>query len=143
MKFNPTTPIKFYAKTSEYVPGQGDTITWILIESIIKPEEGEIPAEKASVFYCEWQGSYGERALSAEALGVKDSATVRTFYNPDIYSKLKTVQVVVIKNADSTAIKSGVPDKNNANVYELWGGVDNVREENQFIEFRVRRYEGI
>jgi hypothetical protein len=63
-------------------------------------------------------------------------------YTPNLYGKLRTEQVVVIKNADSTAIKDGVPDKNNANVYELWGGVDNVLEKNQFMEFRVRRYEG-
>jgi hypothetical protein len=77
------------------------------------------------------------------SLGVNDSATIRTFYNPAVYGKLRTEQVVVIKNADATAIVDGIPDKNNANVYELWGGVDNVREENRFLEFRVRRYEGI
>jgi hypothetical protein len=53
------------------------------------------------------------------------------------------VQVVIIKNADSTAIVDDVPDKNNPNVYELWGGVDNVKEENQYMEFRVRRYESV
>jgi hypothetical protein len=131
MKFNPTTPIKFYAKTTEYIPGQGQTTTWTLITSGVY-----------STFFCEWQGSYGERALSAEALGVKDFATVRTFYNPTIYDKLRTEKVVVIKNADAAAIVSGVPDKNNPNVYELWGGVDNVLEKNHFMEFRVRRYEG-
>lgn len=142
LQFNPTTPVKFYAKSSAYVQGQGDTTTWSLIESITKPA-GETPAEKASVFYCEWKGTFGDRALSAESLGVKDSATLRTFYNPDIYAKLKTVQVVVVKNADITAIVGGVPNKNNPNVFELWGGVDNVLEENRFMEFRVRRYEGV
>jgi hypothetical protein len=129
LKFNPTTPIKFYAKKSTYVTGQGATTSWELVVS--------------NPSYCEWTGSYGDRAISAEALGVKDSATVRTFYNPTIYLKLKTVQVIVIKNADATAIVGGVPDKNNPNVYELWGGVDNVKEENQCMEFRVRRYEGL
>jgi hypothetical protein len=131
LKFNPTTPVKFYAKTTTYVSGQGQTTTWSLVAS-----------GAYSTFYCEWTGSFGDRALSAEALGVKDSATVRTFYNPTLYAKLRTVQVVVIKNADPTAIVGGVPNKNNPNVYELWGGVDNVKEENQFMEFRVRRYEG-
>lgn len=132
LKFNPTTPLKLYAKTTSYTSGQGEATSWALIAS------GTI-----STFFCEWLGSYGDRALSAEALGVKDSATVRTFYNPDIYTKLRTVQVVVLKNADTTGIVAGVPDKNNPNVYELWGGVDNVKEENQFMEFRVRRYEGL
>lgn len=141
MKFNPTTPVKFYAKSSEYVSGQGMTDTWNLVKS------GDY-----DTFYCEWLGTYGDRAISAEALGVKDSATVRTFYNPTIYEKLRSVVVVVIKNADSTAIvctdpKEGdpvcTPNKSNPNVYEVWGGVDNVREENQYMEFRVRRYEGL
>ena len=132
MRFNPTTPVQFYAKESEYVSGQGMIETWNLVKS------GEY-----NTFYCDWQGTYGDRAISAEALGVRDSATIRIFYNPIIYEKLRTVRVVVIKNADSAAIVDGEPDKNNPNVYELWGGVDNVREENQFMEFRVRRYEGL
>jgi hypothetical protein len=36
----------------------------------------------------------------------------------------------------------GEPARKNPNVYELWSGVDNVKEENQFMEFHVRRYEG-
>lgn len=132
LKFNPTTPIQFYAKESEYVPGEGQTVTWDLIES-----------GAYNVFYCEWQGTFGDRAISAQALGIKDSATIRTFFNPTVYAKLRSVQVAVVKNADATAIKNGEPDKNNPNVYELWGGVDNVKEENQFMEFRVRRYEGL
>lgn len=80
--------------------------------------------------------------MEAQALGVNDSATIMMRYTPDLYTKFRTEQVIVIKNADSTAIKDGVPDKNNPNVYELWGGVDNVLEKNQFMEFRVRRYEG-
>lgn len=130
MRFNPTTPIKFYAKDSVYVPGEGATTGWIPIETT------------TDTFYCEWRGTFGDRAMTASSLGVNDSATVRTFYNPVIYEKLKSVQVVIIKNADPTAIKNGVPDKGNVNTYELWGGVDNVMEGNQFMEFRVRRYEG-
>lgn len=54
-----------------------------------------------------------------EALGVKDSATIRTFYHPGIHAKLKSVQVIVVKNADATAIVDGIPNKNNPNIYEL------------------------
>ena len=132
MKFNPTTPVNFYAKESEYVSGRGIIESWKLVKS------GDY-----YTFYCDWQGTYGDRAISAEALGVTDSATIRTFYVPAVYEKLRRVQVVVVKNADSTAIVEDEPDKNNPNVYMLWGGVDNVKEENQFMEFRVRRYEGI
>ena len=132
MKFNPTTPVKFYAKSTNYVAGQGQTASWELIES------GDY-----STFYAEWIGAYGERATAAEALGVKDSATIRTFYVPALYAKLRSVQVLAVKNADATAVANGIPDHNNPNLYEVWGGVDNVREENQYMEFRVRRYEGL
>ena len=150
LKFNPTTPIAFYASVSEYVPGQGQTETW----------------QEIGTLYGEWRGSFGDRRLNAQALGVSDSATVRTFFHPEIYSKMKTNRMVVIKNADTAAIKyeesiddepiddgepiedgepskSGEPDKLNPNCYEVWGGVDNVLEANQYLEFSVRRYEGL
>jgi head-tail adaptor len=127
LKFNPTTPIVFYVSVSEYVPGVGQTETW----------------QEIGTLYGEWRGSFGDRRLNAQALGVSDSATVRTFYHPDIYSKMKTNRTVVIKNADATAIKDGEPDKLNPNCYEVWGGVDNVLEANQYLEFSVRRYEGL
>ena len=156
LKFNPTTPIVFYVSVSEYVSGVGQTETW----------------QEIGTLYGEWRGSFGDRRLNAQALGVSDSATVRTFYHPDIYSKMKTNRMVVIKNADTTAIKyeesidgepidddepidngepieddepskSGEPDKLNPNCYEVWGGVDNVLEANQYMEFSVRRYEGL
>ena len=132
LRFNPNTPLKFYSKETTYVPGKGNTTTW-----------EEINSDGYSVFYGEWKGSFGDRAFTAESLGVKDSATIRTFYNPNIYAKLKTIHVIVIKNADETAIVDGKLYKNNPNCYELWGGVDNVLEENKYMEFMVRRYEGI
>lgn len=131
MKFNPTTPIKLYTKETTYIPGQGNTTTW-----------QELDSDGYKTFYCEWRGSFGDRALSAEALGIKDSATIRTFYNPSIYNKLRAVQVIVAKNG-ANILKNGAPDKNHPDCYELWGGVDNVKEENQYLEFRVRRYEGL
>jgi hypothetical protein len=128
LKFNPNTPLKFYAKETGYIPGQGNTTIWqqIIVDSL----------------YCEWRGRFGDRALSAQALGVKDSANIRTFFHPIVYNKLKTVQVVIAKNGTNILI-NGVPDKNNPDCYELWGGVDNVKEENKYLEFRVRRYEGL
>lgn len=126
LKFNPNCPVRVFAKLSTYVPGEGQSTTWTDL----------------GILYCEWRGAHGDRVTAAQALGVSNTATVRTFYHPIIYSALQGGQAVVIKNADSTGIKNGVPDKSNPNVYELWGGVDNVAEENQFMEFQVRRYEG-
>lgn len=134
-KFNQTTPILIVAKESAYVPGEGLSTVWLPITS-------NMAEQVISTFYCEWRGSYGERSLSAQALGVNDSAIVRMTYNPAIYAALRLKQAVIVKNADETALETGEPSRENPNVYELWGGVDNVAEENQFMEFRVRRYEG-
>lgn len=127
LKFNPTMPLLFYRKTSTYTPGTGAATVWAAVIT--------------DVLFCEWKGGYGDRALAAESVGVSDMAIVRTFYHPDIYIALQNSQVIVAKNADSTVMASGLPNKNNANCYELWGGVDNVGNENKYIEFRVRRYE--
>lgn len=132
LKFNPNTPLKFYSKESVYVPGQGNSSSWV-----------EIASGEYSTFYCEWKGGFGDAVFTAANIGIKEWGTVRTFYNPDIYEKLRAVSVLVIKNADGSAIVDGEIDKNNMNVYELFGGIDNVLEENQFMEFKVRRYEAI
>lgn len=136
IKINPTTPVNFYAKNSVYVNGQGHTSAWEKIEIEISETQA------ISTFYGEWRGSYGDRVTSAQALGVNDSATFRMFYNPEIYNKLRTTQVLIVKNADQTAFENNEIDSNNPNVYELWSGVDNIQEENKYMEFRIKRYEG-
>lgn len=128
LKFNPTTPMTFWQKTSSYTAGQGQSTTWTQI--------------LASPLFGEWRGGFGDRALAAQAVGVSDMATCRTFYHPTVYEAMQTSQVIVIRGADGTAFKDGVPDRENQNTYELWGGVDNVENANQCIEFRVRRYTG-
>lgn len=128
LKFNPTTPLLFYSKESVYISGSGAQSTWNKVVDCF--------------LYCEWRGSFGDRAIAAQAQGVKESATIRMSYHPDVYRKLVEKQVVIIKNIGEAGIKGGSPDKNNPNVYELWGGVDNIEERNQFMEFKVRRYEG-
>ena len=132
IKLNATTPLLFYAFGSTYVPGEGYVTAW---EKFVSGDN--------EVFWAEWKGGFGDRAIAAQAQGVGDMATIRTFYIPSLYDKLRTMRVIVIKNADTTAIKDGVPDKDNANCYELWGGVDNIKEANQFMEFRVKRVEQI
>lgn len=127
-----TTPLLFYAFESTYVPGEGYTSTW-----------NKFTSGENEVFWADWKGGFGDRAIAAQAQGVGDMATIRTFYNPELYNKLRTKRVVVIKNADTTAIIDGEPDKDNPNCYELWGGVDNIGESNQFMEFRVKRVEQI
>ncbi len=132
LRFNPNTPLKFYYKDMTYIQGQGNVTAWV-----------EIITDDNDTFYCEWKGGYGDAVITASSIGIKDWGTIRTFFNPSIFEKLKTESVVVIKNADTSAIVDGEINKNNMNVYELWGGVDNVLEQNQYLEFKVRRYEGL
>lgn len=132
LKFSPTTPIQIYTKETEYVKGKGNITSWKKLKS-----------DRYDTFYCEWKTMFGDRALHAESLGVRNSATIRTYYNPNIYNKITRIEALIVKNMDKTAFKDGIPDKNCPNLFEIWGGVDNVKEENQFMEFRVRRYEGI
>jgi hypothetical protein len=128
IKFSPTVPLLFYKESNTYVPGQGSKTTWDIVTS--------------DALYAEWKGGHGDRAIAAQAVGVNEMATVRTFYHPDIVTALRSSRVIIAKNADTSVVKNNVPDKSNPNCFELWGGVDNVNEANQFMEFRVRRYEG-
>lgn len=132
IKLNATTPLMFYVFESTYVPGEGYVSAW-----------NKFVSGEYETFWAEWKGGFGDRAIAAQAQGVGDMATVRTFYIPDLYDKLRTKRVIVIKNADTTAIKDGIPNKDNPNCYELWGGADNIREANQLMEFRAKRVEQI
>jgi len=130
IRFTANTPVALYVENHTYTPGTGTDSAWTKISS-----------DGRDVFFCEWTTLHGDRALSAQALGVKDSATLRMFYNPTIYAQLRTARVVIVKGLDASAIVDNEPNKNNPNVYELWAGIDNVKEENQVLEFKVRRYE--
>jgi hypothetical protein len=125
IKFNPNCVMRVYAKSSTYTAGTGHTTTWT----------------DAGLLHGEWRGTYGDRVTAVQSLGVSDSATIRAYFHPLIYEKLRTTQCVIIKGDDKTALVGGVPNKGNPNCYELWGGIDNYYEVDQFIEFTVRRYE--
>lgn len=125
LRFSPTTPMTFWRKLSDYIPGEGYESSWVRVGKL----------------YGEWRGAHGDELTAAQAQGVNYTATVRTFFHPGIYEALTRAAVIVVKDADASAIVEGVPDLNNPNLYELSGGVDNVKEEYLYMEFRLRRYE--
>ncbi len=125
-----TTAISFYEKVNAYTSGQGTSVTWTLYTE-----------DTMSVFSCEWRGTHGNAQMSAQAVGVLDSARIRMPYVPDLYEKLRTAEIVIVKGADASAIVNGEPNEQNPNTYTVWGGVDNMQQENRFMEFNVRRYE--
>ena len=130
-----TTAVSFWSKVSTYTAGQGNTTSWELYT------EGAM-----SVFPCEWRGKFGygkrgNETYEAEAEGVVDRAIIRMPFIPGLYNKLRTMSVVVLKGDDQSGLVNGEPDPGNPNVYEAYGGIDNVLEENQYMEFHVHRYE--
>ena len=132
MKIMPNTPVSFYKRVEEYVSGSGVAATW-----------QKITTDEYETYFVEWVGAFGDRAFTAATSGNKSTATIRMYYNPTIYEALRTSMVTIIKGADASAIVGGVPSKDNPNVYEIWGEPDNAKQENRFMEFLVRRYEGV
>ena len=130
-----TTAVSFWSKVSTYEAGKGNSTTWVLYT------EGTM-----SVFPCEWRGKFGygkmgNATYEADAEGVLDRATIRMPFIPGLYEKLRTSAVVIVKGADGDAVKDGEPNPEDPNVYEAYGGIDNIYEENQYMEFHVHRYE--
>lgn len=130
-----TTAVSFWEKVTTYSPGEGNSTEWRLYT------EGLM-----SVFPCEWRGKFGygrrgNETYEADAEGVIDRAVIRMPYIPRLYNKLRTVSMVIIKGADDCGLIDGEPDPGNPNVYEAYGGIDNILEENQYMEFHAHRYE--
>ncbi|MHC1772950.1 MAG: hypothetical protein AB9907_14715 [Flexilinea sp.] len=130
-----TTAVSFYEQTTTYTSGQGVEKAWTRYESELSDDS------KIFVFFCEWIGTYGEMKIAAQAQGVSDSARVKMPYIPELYNKLRTQKIVIAKHADDDVLSDGEIDASNVNAYRVWGGVDNIREENQHMEFNVMRYE--
>lgn len=130
-----TTAVSFWEKVTTYVPGQGNTTTWNLYT------EGAM-----CLFPCEWRGKFGygrrgNEIYEADAEGVLDRASVRMPFIPRLYDKLRTGAMIVVKGSDSSFLQDGEPNPGNPGVYETYGGIDNIYEENQYMEFLVHRYE--
>lgn len=130
-----TTAISFWEKVSTYTPGEGNSTKWILYT------EGAM-----SVFPCEWRnkwvaGRNRNETYLADAEGVLERVSIRMPYIPRLYEKLRSGSVLVVKGADRDAVIDGEPNPASQNTYEVFSGVDNIYEENQYMEFHLTRYE--
>lgn len=134
MKTRFTTAVSFWEKVSTYTDGEGYSTNWKLFS------EGFL-----SVFPCEWRMNFRTRYdqnFDGDAEGSIDFVRVRMPYIPSLYDKLRTASMVIIKGTeDHETLINGEPNPGNPNVYMLWGGVDNMQESNQYMEFACRRYE--
>ncbi len=65
-------------------------------------------------------------------------------YIPIIYKSLLEKDIFISKNGADILITNNFGDLdfnyNSTNIYKLFGGVDNIKEQNKYIEFKVRRY---
>lgn len=128
-----TTPVSFWEKVTAYGPGQGNNTSWTLYT------EGTM-----TVFPCEWRnkilaGKNQNETFDGNAEGALERATVRMPFIPALYEKLRSGAMVAIKggNAETDA----EPDLTSANAYEVFGTVDDLLEEHQYMEFQLARYE--
>lgn len=129
------TAISFWEKVSTYTAGQGNSTTWTLYT------EGAM-----SVFPCEWRGKIlsgknQNETFDGNAEGSLERAVIRMPFIPDLYEKLRSGAMLALKGADSSDVVDGEPNLMSANAYEVFGTVDNILEENQFMEFQLARYE--
>ena len=128
-----TTAVSFWEKVTAYVPGQGNNTSWTLYT------EGTM-----TVFPCEWRnkilaGKNQNETFDGNAEGALERATVRMPFIPALYEKLRSGAMIAIKGGNAeTDIE---PDLTSANTYEVFGTVDNLLEECQYMEFQLARYE--
>ncbi len=139
MKLN--TAVQFYIEKSDYIKGAGHELTYTPIENVIVRAIEGTEELKTSCYYCAWKGGFGERLMAAQAMGVMQMATLKMRFNPKIYEAIKERNVLVVKSMDETAFVDGKPNTTCINLYETWGDIDNVNDENLFMEFKVKRYE--
>ena len=98
-----TNPMFFFAPETKIVKG---TVKKVY------PETGEL-------FYCSFRTFGGTERTINDVLTVEDTATVETWYRPDIKADF------IIKNADGKA-------------YEILGTPENISMRNQIMKFKIR-----
>lgn len=128
-----TTAVSFWEKVTAYVPGQGNNTSWTLYT------EGTM-----TVFPCEWRnkilaGKNQNETFDGNAEGSLERATVRMPFIPALYEKLRSGAMIAIKSGNAETDTE--PDLTSANTYEVFGTVDNLLEECQYMEFQLARYE--
>ena len=90
---------------------------------VVKGVAKKVYPESGELFYCSFRTFGGTESFSNDVLTVEDTATVETWYRPDIKADC------IIKNVDGKA-------------YEILGNPENINMRNQIIRFKVRSVSG-
>lgn len=75
------------------------------------------------LFYCSFRTFGGTEIVSNDVLTIEDTATIETWYRPDI----KADCIVKNENGDS---------------YEILGTPENINMRNQILKFKIRKISG-
>ncbi|WMJ23459.1 hypothetical protein RBG61_01975 [Paludicola sp. MB14-C6] len=118
------TGVKFSYLDSSYKKGVGSVDEWV--EFTYKMGEST-----HFIFPAEWTNAFGNDVFQAESLKIRELATVRMGYNPDLFKILNTKKVKIWRNNETG-------DKN---AFTVYGPSDNVKMRDQMLEFKVQRLE--
>ena len=91
--------------------------------NVVKGVVKKVYPESGELFYCSFRTFGGTESFSNDVLTVEDTATVETWYRPDIKADC------IIKNVDGKT-------------YEILGTPENINMRNQIIQFKVRSVSG-
>jgi len=125
------TLVKFGVQKTNYVSGQGVTTDYEIIKVKIGEDEDGKDIE-TSCFYVEWLNAYGSVAIQQQAEGVLRPARVRMKYVKAVYDALIGDKPVIV-------YLRGIVD--DAHAFILASAADNYLNENQMIEFAVKKRE--
>lgn len=82
-----------------------------------------------TTFPCEWTNAYGKDVFIAESENINELATIRMGFNPDVLAALLNTQVRLYRNNETKEDEA----------FTIYGSADNIKLQNQMIEFKVRR----
>lgn len=118
----PNAIIAVECNNPKYTVGVGVEDNW----QTISYSMGEITC---TTFPCEWTNVYGNDVFVAESQNIKELATIRMGYNPDILTALNATEVRIYRNGDTKE----------ENAFTVYGSADNIKLQNKMLEFKVRR----
>lgn len=111
---------------SNYRPSEPFTVPMFVFIPEIKTVKGSTkkhyPAE-GELIYCSFRTFGGTEITSNDVLSVEDTATIETWYRPDIKSDC------ILQDVDGVK-------------YEILGTPENINKRNQILKFKVRSIRG-
>jgi hypothetical protein len=124
------TPIKIAAQSSTYAAGKGATAVFETLKAKVGSNPDGTPVY-TDIFYCEWLNFFGTQAIAMQQDNVLMPGRIRMTFVQSVYDALTTKAVRIYKYGREDA----------AHTFILTAAADNYLEQNQMLEFNVKRYE--